>query len=79
MNYAIALTNDASLHLAAQDGLVGNVSIIVCDDPEGAFPNGRYVGSTYCVCTPVVGEVGAIIISPSGVLSTKSLDGWQDA
>ena len=79
VSYTLALTNDPTLHDVAKDGLIGNVSIIVCDDVEGSFPNGRYHGSTYCVRTPHVGEVGAIIISPSGVLSSKVLDGWQDA
>ena len=79
VNYTIALTNDPTLYRVAQEGLIGAVSIIVCDDKQGQFPNGRYCGSTFCVSTPHVGEVGAIIISPSGVLSSKVLDGWQDA
>ena len=78
VNYSIAVTNDTALCDAAADGLIGNVSIIVCDDPEGEFPDGRYSGSTYCVRTPYVGEVGAVLISPSGVLSSKTVGGRQD-
>ena len=78
VDYTIAITNDVKLHKAAAEGLIGDVSIIVCDDPEGEFPNGQYYGSTYCVHTPYVGEIGAIVVSPSGVLTTKTLDGLQE-
>ena len=74
-NYTVAITNDATLGDVAAEGLIGNVSIIVCDDKDGEFPNGRYRGSTYCVSAPYVGQVGVLIVSPSGVLSTKTIDG----
>lgn len=78
VNYTIAITNDTGLDAAVEDGLVGDISIIVCDDPEGDFPDGRYCGSAFCVRTPYVGEVGAVLVSPSGVLSSKTIDRWRD-
>ena len=78
VDYAVAVTNDATLGDVAAEGLIGDVSVIVCDDEDGEFPNGRYCGSTYCVSAPCIGQVGVLIISPSGVLSTKTIDGRQD-
>ena len=75
VSLTVAVTNDERLDEAAEAGLIGDVSIIVCDDQLGRFPNGRYCGSTFCAHTPYVGEVGVLIVSPSGVLSVKTIDG----
>ena len=73
VDYVLAVTNDRTLCDLCDDGTLKGVSIAICDDPLGDFPNGRYCGSTYCVSSPNVGEVGAVIVSPSGMLITKTV------
>ena len=68
-DYVVAMTNDPKL---CEAGLPG-IAIIICNDDEGESPNGDYVSSSYCVGVPYVGEVEAIIMSPSGVLSSKTI------
>ena len=66
----VAVTDDSTLC----EPLVRGISIIVCDDDEqGPSPDGEWHDSTYCVGVPYIGEVGAVIMSPSGVLSTKTI------
>lgn len=76
--FVVALTDDVTLCENAAEGLVGPLSIVICDDPEGEAASGEYRGSTYCVSAPEVGRVGAVIVSPSGVLSSKVIDGPRD-
>ncbi len=68
-NYIVALTDDVDLCEAG----IGGISIIICNDDEGESPDGEYRGSSYCTGVPYIGEVEAIIMSPSGVLSSKTL------
>ena len=65
----VALTDDALLCKP----LVHGISIIICDDSRKNVPNGEYRGSSYCVGVPYIGEVQAIVMSPSGVLSSKTI------
>ena len=65
----VALTDDAEVCKP----IVGGISIIVCDDPVEESPRDEYRGSSYCVGVPYVGEIQAVLMSPSGVLSSKTI------
>ena len=65
----VALTDDAEVCKP----IVGGISIIVCDDPDEESPRDEYRGSSYCVGVPYVGEIQAVLMSPSGVLSSKTI------
>lgn len=75
-DFLVVLTDDKTVGSLAQEGLFNDLSIVIFDGKKGKFPDGEYCGSAYCVRTPELGEVGAVIISPSGVMSSKTVD-WQ--
>ena len=65
----IAYADDARLIDAPVDSIDILISTLDEELPEG----GRNAGSTFCVDSPVVGQVQAIIISPSNVLISKTI------
>ena len=67
----VAITDDDTLGQLASEGIVYGLSAIIYWGAGDSTPNGEYRGSAYCVRTPEVGQVGAIVVSPSGVFSTK--------
>lgn len=56
---------------AVERGL-GHVNIAICTDPLTSL-RGHHVGRTYVVGVPYEGEVGAVLIAPSGFVSSKVL------
>ena len=67
----VALSNDLTLGKLAEENVIRGLSAIVFNDSSGAAPNGEYRGSAYCISAPEAGEVAAVILSPSGVYSSK--------
>ena len=67
----VALTDGPSLYKKPVQG----VSIVICDDGRAHPAEGEYRESAFCVGTPYFGEIGAIVMSPSGVLSAKTIIG----
>lgn len=65
----VVITNDPAL----EDARLPGIDIIVCDIADEEPLKGYYRNSAYCVDTPYEGEVEAIIISPSGVVSSKTI------
>lgn len=53
--------------------MVSDVDIVVSTQNENLFVMGETIRDTFYVATPTVGSVGAIIISPSNVVSAKVL------
>ena len=72
VDYVVALSNDLTLGDLSAEGVVNGLSVIIFESHGDDAENGVYRGSAYCVRSPEAGEVGAVIISPSGVCSTKS-------
>lgn len=68
----VAVTNDPALAGLCEDGTIQGITIAVFDSNCEMMPDGRYFGGTYCSSTPAFGQVGAIVISPTGVCSTKT-------
>ena len=56
--------------VAVERGL-GSVDIAFCSDYDDAGSEGRYIGRTYVVGSPYEGHVAAVIMAPSGFLSSK--------
>lgn len=65
----VVITNDPAL----EDARLPGIDIIICDIADEEPLKGYYRNSAYCVDTPYEGEVEAIIISPSGVVSSKTI------
>lgn len=70
VDFSIGIVDDFA---TAEPGLVG-VDLVICTDYESAGEEGRYVGNAYVMGAPYDGQVGAVIISPSGFLTSKMLD-----
>lgn len=69
--YNVVVTNDHLLCRQAEEGVVKDLSVIICTDERGRGANDEYRGSAFCVNAPAEGEVGAVLISPSGVFTSK--------
>ncbi len=65
----IGITNDPALKRA----VLPRTAILIDDVRDQAPTDAGYYGSVYCVDTPYKGEVTAIIVSPSGVISSKTI------
>ena len=70
VDFVIACVSDARLIENPVDG----VDILVSTADEDIPSGGRYSGSTFCSDSPYVGNVQAVIISPSNVISAKVVD-----
>lgn len=66
----VVLLTDRSMSRARLHGV--DVAVFACNAKIG--PEGTHVGRTFCVDSPFKGEVQAVILSPSNVLSSKTLD-----
>lgn len=69
VDYIIGIVDD----LSVLDSGIARINIAISTDWNDADAGGRYVGKTYAVGSPRVGQIGAIIIAPSGFLSAKTL------
>lgn len=69
VDMTVVLTSDASL----ADARLRGIDIIVTDVADEEPRASSYGSSAYCVSTPKLGQVEAVIISPSGVLSSKTI------
>ena len=70
IDFTICIVDD----IAAVERGLGDVDMAICTDLEDAGEEGRYVGRTYVMGSPFDGQVGAVIVAPSGFLSSKMLD-----
>ena len=71
VDFVVAIVSDARI----LDDPVEGVDMVVCTTDEDIAEPGSYAGNMFCVDSPYVGEVQAIIVSPSGVLSSKTVTG----
>lgn len=69
-DFSVAITDDSSL--AQAEG--GPIDVLVIDERDRTPSRGYTHGRTYCVSTPYIGQIEAIIVSPSGVVSSKTID-----
>ena len=65
----ICIFDDAD---AMEFGL-GNVTMAICLD-RTAHMDGEYIGGTFIVSAPRYGQVKAVLVAPSGFMSTKTID-----
>lgn len=70
VDYAICLFDDIE---ALEKYGLGNVSIGICLD-RNAHVNGEYLGNTFTVSAPNYGQVEAVIVSPSGFMTAKTIE-----
>ncbi|MBQ9041259.1 MAG: hypothetical protein IJ111_00400 [Eggerthellaceae bacterium] len=68
VNVSICITDDLE---AVERGL-GRVDIAICTDRKAIDENG-YIGKTYTVGLPYVGQVRAVLLAPSGYVSSKAI------
>lgn len=64
----VCITDD----FAAVERGLGRVGIALCTDRKAFGVNG-YIGRTYAVGVPRAGQVGAVLLAPSGFVSSKEL------
>lgn len=69
VDFIVAVTNDKA-HLEGVSG----VDIVVSTQDEGLFVMGETLSGTFYVDAPEIGKVGAILISPSNVVSAKVIE-----
>ena len=69
VDLSVLLVNDARM----LNNTLSSVDIIICTSDEGLSSNGEYRDSTFCVDSPIIGQVQTIIISPSNVLTSKTI------
>ena len=70
IDFTICIIGDLE---AVKRGLDG-IDLAICTDLDDAGNEGRYIGKTYVVGAPYKGDLGAIIMSPSGFLSAKTVE-----
>lgn len=70
IDFTVCLIDDLD---AVEKGL-GSVDLAFCTDYDDAGSEGRYIHSTYVVGCPYEGHVAAVIMAPSGFLSSKMVD-----
>lgn len=54
--------------------MVSGIDIVICTEDEDLFVMGETIGATFYVDTPKEGRIGAILISPSNVVSAKVIE-----
>ncbi len=72
--HIVALTNDGLISYSSNDGLLGPISVIV-NTSKTIYPFKEHSNAVFQVQSPYKKYIGAVIISPSGVCSTKVLRG----
>lgn len=69
VDFSICIIDD----LRALKRGIGDANVAICTDPAFAGAGGRWVGTTFAVGSPARGQVGAVVIAPSGFLSAKTV------
>ena len=69
VDFIVAVTSDREL----LEGVEG-IDIVVSTQDEELFVMGETIGATFYVAAPETGKVGAILISPSNVVSAKVIE-----
>ena len=69
VDFVVLLVNDARM----LTNTLASVDIIVCTSEEELSSHGEYHDGTFCVDSPIIGQVQTIIISPSNVLTSKTI------
>lgn len=70
VDFVVAVVSDKD-YLEGVEGF----DIVVSTQDEGLFVMGETIGSTFYVSAPELGKTGAILISPSNVVSAKVVEG----
>lgn len=70
VDFTVCLIDD----LGAVERGLGSVDLAFCTDYDDAGSEGRYIDNTYVVGCPYEGHVAAVIMAPSGFLSSKMVD-----
>lgn len=70
VDFVVAIVSDRE-HLEGIEGF----DIVISTQDEGLFVMGETIGSTFYVSAPELGKAGAILISPSNVVSAKVVEG----
>lgn len=70
IDFTICIIDDLE---AVERGL-GAINLAICTDLDAAGNEGRYIDRTYVVGVPYKGDLGAIVMAPSGFLSMKTVD-----
>ena len=70
VDFVVAIVSDRE-YLAGIEGF----DIVISTQDEGLFVMGETIGSTFYVSAPELGKAGAILISPSNVVSAKVVEG----
>ena len=68
-DFVVLLVNDARM----LTNTLSSVDIIICTSDEELSSHGEYHDGTFCVDSPIIGQVQTIIISPSNVLTSKTI------
>ena len=69
VDFVVLLVNDARM----LTNTLSSVDIIICTSDEELSSHGEYHDGTFCVDSPLLGQVQTIIISPSNVLTSKTI------
>ena len=69
VDFVVLLVNDARM----LTNTLSSVDIIICTSDEELSSHGEYHDGTFCVDSPIIGQVQTIIISPSNVLTSKTI------
>ena len=70
VDFSICVIDDAN----ALNRGIGDVDIAICTDPKTRLEPG-YIGRTFAISAPYVGQVAAVLVAPSGFVSSKLLTG----
>ena len=70
VDFVVAIVSDRE-HLEGIEGF----DIVISTQDEGLFVMGETIGTTFYVSAPELGKAGAILISPSNVVSAKVVEG----
>lgn len=68
-DFVVMVVDDARMI----DEPVAAADIVICSTDEGLSSHGEYHDGVFCVDSPLVGHVQTIIISPSRVLTSKTI------
>ena len=69
VDFVVMMVDDARLI----ENYVSSADIVICTSDEELSSRGEYFGSCFCVDSPLIGQVQTIIISPSRVLTSKTI------
>ncbi len=69
VDFVVGVVDDARLI----DEPAASIDILLCSTDEELSSKGEYHGSTFCVDSPYIGQVQALIIAPSNVITSKTI------